>query len=228
MLYKTQGVVLSYIKYRDTSLIVRIFTEALGMQSYVIQRVRVSKPRYSIALFQPLTLLDMVVYHRKQGGLQRVSELKCHTPMTGILGNLQKSSIAIFLAELLAKTIREEEPNTALFQFLWQSIDRFNSQSVHYALFHLTFMLQLCHYLGFGIRDAQEINTQLRCTGLRKTLEPQAMQLLNRLLHDEPLAQVAVDKATIRSLLSALVQFYQLHIDALDTLQSIRVLQELS
>ncbi|MEL6539298.1 MAG: DNA repair protein RecO [Bacteroidota bacterium] len=227
MLHKTRGIVLSHTKYRETSLIVRMLTEHFGVQSYLIQRVRTTKPRYGIALFQPLTLLDMVVYHRKQGGLQRVSEVRCCQPMTGILGNLQKATIAVFLAELLAKAIREEESNAPFFQFLWQSIGHFNEQQQNYTLFHLAFMLRLCHYLGFGIKDAQEIAAQLRRAGQHKGLSAQNTQLLNALLRGQPLAGLATDRATIRTLLSTLVRFYQLHIEALDTLQSLRVLQEL-
>ena len=165
MLHKTQGIVLGYIKYRETSVIVNVFTEAWGLQGYLVQGVRTKKPRYSIALFQPLTLLDMVVYHKKQGGLQRVAEVKCHRPNSHILGNLKKAAMAVFLAEFLGKVVREEERNEHLFNFLWQSVVKLDEQTVQYDLFHLRFLLQLSHYLGFGIGTAEDVYTQLRRSG---------------------------------------------------------------
>ena len=40
MLRKTQGIVLSYIKYKDSSIIVRIFTRELGLKGYVVNGAR--------------------------------------------------------------------------------------------------------------------------------------------------------------------------------------------
>jgi len=64
MLHHTEGIVLGSLKYKESSLIVKIFTNAFGMQSYVVNGVRSSKSQGKTALYQPLTLLDMVVYHK--------------------------------------------------------------------------------------------------------------------------------------------------------------------
>ncbi|XWN35135.1 MAG: DNA repair protein RecO [Roseivirga sp.] len=227
MLHKTSGIVLSHLKFRETSIIAKIFTEALGSQAYVIHGVRTQKPRYSMALFQPLTRLDLVVYHKKQVNLQRVAEVKCHAPNSHILGNLKKATIAVFLAELLTKVIREEEHNESLFHFLWQAIGNFEAQTTDYELFHLTFMLQLCHYLGFGISTAQELYAQLRRSGQHWEMRQEAIESLASLLAGGPQGHVAMDKATQRNMTEAVIKFYQLHMDALDTLQSLKVLQAL-
>ena len=105
MLYKTQGIVLNYIKYRETSIIVRIYTESFGLASYIINGVRSKKARHKIAFFQPLTLLDMVVYHKRNAKLNRVSELKCKEPLMDLPTNIKKSSIAIFITEILIKSL---------------------------------------------------------------------------------------------------------------------------
>src|SRR5690606_8411002 len=106
MRYTTRGIVLHYMKYRETSIIVRIFTEMFGKQSFLVQGVRTNKPKHHIALFQPLVPLDMVIYHhKKHATLQRILEIKCHMPITHILGDLKKATIATFLAELLHKLL---------------------------------------------------------------------------------------------------------------------------
>ena len=228
MLHKTQGIVLSHIKYRETSIIAKIFTQDLGLQSYIVHGVRTSKPKHSIALFQPLTLLDMVVYHKKQGGIQRMAEVKCHTPNSSILGDIKKAAMAVFMAELLAKVIREEERNEALFSFLWEAVIKLDQQATGYELFYLVFMLQLCHYLGFGVSDAQDIYRQLSRSGYYMGATCEEIERLNTLLRGEPKGYVTTDRSIWRNVTEAVIKFYQLHIDSLDTLKSLRVLQEIS
>ncbi|MHA7877951.1 MAG: DNA repair protein RecO [Bacteroidota bacterium] len=229
MLHTTQGIVLSHIKYRETSIIAKIFTEAFGLQAYLVQGVRTKKPKYNIALFQPLTLLDMVVLHKKQRSIQRITEIRCYTPNSNILTNISKATIAIFIAEFLTKVIREEEHNEQLFCFLWQEVIRLNDQDSGYELFYLTFLLQLSHYLGFGISTFQDIYTQLHRSGQHWAIDHKTMERLNELLSSkEAHACINLDKSSKRHAMEAMIKFYQLHIDSLDTLKSLRVLQEIN
>ena len=59
MLIKTRGIVLGFIKYKETSVIVSIYTEAIGLKSYIVNAVRDKKNR--AIFFQPLTILDLVL-----------------------------------------------------------------------------------------------------------------------------------------------------------------------
>ena len=45
MITKTRGIVLNYIKYGDTSIICKIYTEQFGLQSYIINGIRKSKSK---------------------------------------------------------------------------------------------------------------------------------------------------------------------------------------
>jgi DNA repair protein RecO (recombination protein O) len=229
MLYTTQGIVLGYIKYKESSIIAKVFTEALGLQAYMIQGVRAKKPKHSAALFQPLTLLDMVVYHKKQRSIQRMAEVQRHTLNNNILVNVHKGVIAIFIAEFLAKVIREEERNEKLFDFLWQAVTRLNDQAAGYEVFYLTFMLQLSHYLGFGISTIRDVYAQLRRSGQHWEIDREALEGLNALLLPGGMREhTKMDKAVKRRATEAIIKFYQLHIDSLDTLKSLKVLQEIS
>jgi DNA repair protein RecO (recombination protein O) len=227
MLHKTPGIVLGYIKYGETSIIARIFTAFFGKQTYIIQGVRSRKAKYSIALFQPLMPLDMVVYHKKTANMQRIAEVRCHVPISNILGDLKKATIATFLSELLSKVLYEEEHNEALFSFLLESIVAFNEQDTDYEYFHLTFMLQLSRYLGFGIKAAQDMDVQLYRSGFHTGFNQTEIDLLDTLLSN-PFKQIPViKKATIRKLTTTIINYYQLHIDNLGTLKSLKVLQEI-
>jgi DNA repair protein RecO (recombination protein O) len=227
MLYTTQGVVLHHIKYRETSIIAKIFTEVLGLQTYIIQGVRAKTPKHSIALFQPLTRLDMVVYHKKQSSIQRVSEVQHYAPNNDILANIKKAAIAIFLAELLSKVIREEEHNEQLFNFLWLEVMRLNEQTSDYELFYLYFMLQLSHYLGFGINSVQDVYTQLRRSGQHWDIDKKVLERLDDLLTSKEQGNIKMDKHIRRHVTELIIKFYQLHIESLNNLKSLKILQEI-
>ncbi len=122
MLHKTRGIVLNYIRYRETSIIVKIYTEEFGLQTYIENGVRSSRSRNKIALFQPLTLLDLIVYHRDNGSIMRISEIKCNTPFQTLPYQFVKTGIALFITEVLTKSLKEESGNPDMFWFLFQSI----------------------------------------------------------------------------------------------------------
>jgi DNA repair protein RecO (recombination protein O) len=157
MLHKTKGIVLNYIRYSDTSIISKIYTEAFGLQSYIINGVRSSKAKNKIALFQPLTLLDLVVYHKENRGLQRISEIRCAEPYFAIPFDIHKISISIFLSEILIKTLKEEVSNQELFDFLYHSfhaLDKLENETLN---FHVSFLLRYSFYLGFFPQNIESV-----------------------------------------------------------------------
>src|SRR6478609_3522629 len=115
MLHKTRGIVLGHIKYGDSSIISKVYTEAFGLQTYIVNGVRSKSSKNKIALFQPLTLLDMVVYHKENRDINRISEMKCNMVFHSIPFEQKKISMVIFLSELLGKTLKEQNPNAELF-----------------------------------------------------------------------------------------------------------------
>ena len=143
MLVKTRGIVLNYIKYRETSIIARIYTEQLGLQTYVVNSVRKKGPTMRMALFQPLSLLEMVVYPSAHGGITRISEYKSAHPFQSLHYDIRKSSMAFLLAEIVSLTVKEEESSPALFNFLYQSIVALDEKESGFEDFHLVFLLQL-------------------------------------------------------------------------------------
>jgi DNA repair protein RecO (recombination protein O) len=234
MLVKTRGIVLNYIKFRETSIIVRIYTEQLGLQSYIINSIRKKAPGSRMALFQPFTLLDLVVYPSARGGISRISEYKCHYPFASIPFDIRKSSVLLFLSEVVSRTIREEEENPALFGFLHRSMLLFDQMETGFENFHLVFLLQLSTYLGFAPSTGEEITTQVAfatdahaAPASRPALlhfqlfEP----LLEDLLH-RPDETVIANGKVRRELLHILIRYYQLHVDKFGEIKSLSVLSE--
>src|SRR5690606_7155178 len=105
-LYKTDAIALNYIKYKDTSIIARVYTEQFGLQSYIVNRIRTKNSKFKMALFQPFTMLELVVYHHEKKDIQRISEMKSGELLYNLPFDIRKSSIALFLTEILVKILK--------------------------------------------------------------------------------------------------------------------------
>lgn len=149
MIHKTQALVLHHIKYSDTSIILHAYTEAYGRVGFMIQGVRKKNTRMKIGLFQPLFILDLEMYYKEKRQLQKIKEARIAQPYQSIPHDYRKTSMALFLAELLYKTLQEEEPNAGLYQFIVNHLRVFDLKKQGLANFHLYFMGQLTKYLGF-------------------------------------------------------------------------------
>ena len=228
MLHTTRGIVLHHMKYSETSIIVKIFTEKLGKQSFLIPGVRKLKAKHANALFQPLVPLELEMYYRKNASLQRVVEVKQHIPITDMLCDIKKVVIVTFLAELLNKALYDELQNTAVFDCLLQAIIAFNKLQEDYEAFYLRFMLHLCRHLGFGCTYAIEINRQLRHAGYKYYLSNEEISFLDQLLDPTLPTTTYPSKASLNNMLMSILKYMQLHIDNLHTLKSLSVLQELN
>src|SRR6185369_5739782 len=137
MLHKTRGIVFRFTKYGETSIIVNIFTELFGLQSYIVNGVRSKSSKNKIALYQPLTLLEMVVYHRENANINRIKEVKCFYPYQTIPVDIKKSALAIFINEVLNKTVKDESHAQDLCTFLMESLQALDQMTEKAENFHL-------------------------------------------------------------------------------------------
>ena len=227
MLQKTRGVALSYIRYRETSIIARVYTEEYGLQSYIVNGVRSAKSKTNkIALYQPLTLLDMVVYYKEDRDLHRISEVKTSYPFQSLPFEVAKASMAMFVTEMLTKTLKEETGNPMLFKFLMEAVLFLEHARTDYENFHLAFLLKLSFYLGFGPESAREFESQLRENSYPFLPDDEMETALNVMLRQPLGSPVKLARASRNDLLDALVAYYQIHLDSIGEVKSLPVLRE--
>ena len=220
MLHKTRGVVFRFTKYGETSIIVSLFTELFGLQSYIVNGVRSKSGKNKIALFQPLTLLDLVVYHRENANINRIKEVKCLYPYQTIPTDIKKSSLAMFLVEVVNKTVKEESHAQELCKFLIHSfitLDQMESGSEN---FHIIFLLKLSRMLGFGAHHINEV------LGARLTSEENEV-IISALLKSDYTEVVVMQNHQRREILDLVLKFYADHIDGLGEMKSIQILREI-
>jgi len=125
MIHKTKGIVLRSIKYGETSLVVTIFTELFGLQSYLVNGVRTVSKKGSAkaSLFQSAAILDLVAYRNEFKNLQRLKEFRWAFLYQNILSDVRKNAVAIFMIELLSKCLKQPEANTELFYFVEDALE---------------------------------------------------------------------------------------------------------
>lgn len=149
MLVKTKAIVISSIKFQEKSLIVKCFTLSDGLKSYFVRDAFSSrKSNQKIAYFQPFSILEVEAIHKNKGTLENFKEIKLATPFQTIHSDIIKSTIVLFLSEMMHYSIHEEEKNEALFTYLETALLWLDAHD-DMANFHLIFLLEATKYLGF-------------------------------------------------------------------------------
>lgn len=220
MLYKTRGIVFRFTKYGETSIIVTLFTELFGLQSYIVNGVRSKSGKNKIALYQPLTLLDLVVYYREHANINRIKEVKCLYPYQTIPTDIKKSAIAMFVIEVINKTVKEESHAKELCEFFIQSFIMLDQSIDKSENFHLVFLLKLSRLLGFGAYHVNEV------MGARAT-SVENEQIIGKLLAANYTDFIEIQNHQRREILELILKFYADHIENLGEMRSINVLREI-
>jgi DNA repair protein RecO (recombination protein O) len=220
MLHKTKGIVFRFTKYGETSIIVTLFTELFGLQSYIVNGARSKSSKSKIALFQPLTLLDLIVYHREHANLNRIKEVKCLYPYQSIPFDIKKSSLAMFINEVINKTVKEESHASDLCNFLIQSFIILDQMTERSENFHLQFLFKLSRFLGFGAHNVNDV------LGVRMTSSENEKRI-GQLLTSDYKQYVEIENQQRREILDLILKFYADHIDNIGEMKSVSVLREI-
>jgi DNA repair protein RecO (recombination protein O) len=231
MLIKTRAIVLQHIKYGESSLIVTLYTEKYGRLTCIANGVRGKRARIPITFFQSLTLLETDIYYKQSRELHRIKEIYCPFHYNTIPFNVKKSTIALFIAELLYITLREEEGNASLFTFLFHSFQFLDTIDEGIANFNLMFMLYFSQYLGIFPEDLKDIRHGLHLPELQifSGLPDDAVAAVADMLSNTPV-QLGFIKLTNHSrsiLLERILKYYTEHIDGISRLKSVQILKEI-
>ena len=236
--YKGRGVVLHTLKYGDSAIVAYLLTDVGGRRNYIIQGVRSRHGRGSkLALFQPMFPVEFEGLESPKLQLDRFKEVRAGFVLHSLPFDVRKSTVALFMAEVLYRLVRESEPDEALFDFVWNSIGALDTMEQGVANFHLWFLARLSRFLGFkpgndyltdGWFDIRE--------GLyvaRQPLHPEAMDpVCARTLCEltecdvHHLADMEMSRTRRVEFLNAMLVYFGYHLDAIDAVQSVRILRE--
>lgn len=235
MLVKTKAIVISTVKFQEKSLIVKCFTEKFGLKSYFVYNAFTGKKNnQKISFFQPLNQIEIEAYHKDKGNLERFKEIKIANNYQTVHLNIVKTSIVLFLSEVLHNCLKEEGKDENLYAYLETALIWFDSHS-EVSNFHLIFLMELTKYLGFSPEKAisqkqffipnegvftNEINTN--------SLSLEDSELLQKLLQLKLSAPQNVFSSNQRQkLLVIILNYYTINTDGFKTIKSLDVLTEL-
>lgn len=240
MIEFTRGIVLTYTKYAESSIISHIYTEKFGLQSYMINQVRSRKNKGKTIFLQPLTLVDLEVYHSPKKTIHRIKDFKVNTPFVQIPFDHTRRSMAFFIAEVLSKSFRlEDKLGDDVFVFLHQSISVLDNPLPGVQNFHLFLLYRLTQPLGF-FPHYENLDCQ-KYFDLKKgnfsIQEPSHNQYMNawqtkiliqlRSIGVNDLNYIDLTGSQRTEFLEKLLLYYQLHLSGFSTIKSFEVLKDL-
>lgn len=236
MIINSSGIVLSTLRYSDSSVIARIYTNQIGLGSFMVRTGKGKSALSKLSLLQPLSLVEISFDNDERKSLKSVRSIERESTLNAIPFDTVKTCIALFLAEVIFRSINEEEENSSLFGFLRASVLLLD-QSDSCANFHLKFMLEFSKFLGFYPQEMGENKSYFDLVEGEFTafepIHPHALsdtpaQVFGQLLsvEMEAHATVRVSSSDRRVLLQKLIDYYRLHLDGMREITSHKVLEE--
>ncbi len=238
MLAKTRALILGSVKYGDNSLIVKAYTQETGIKSFIVGSIHSKKGVLKPAMVQALSQLDLVYYAKGKGELKRIKEASMTHHYSELWFDPVKSSLAMFLAEILAHVLKEEETNPGLFDFISEAFIELDTLNEGIGNFHLFFLLRLTGFLGFapqmplsgqeyfdlqsGVYSSSNLEHYhyLNKDETKLWLQMQEAEKANSL-------KMGLTKAGRSRLLEFMLSYYRLHITDFGQLRSLQVLKTL-
>jgi DNA repair protein RecO (recombination protein O) len=214
-----------------------MYTEVFGRASYLVARNRGKKTTVSKALFMPLSVVEMEVEHQNKRDLHRIRETKQCYPLNRLFADPVKNALALFIAEVLFRVIKDTEPDARLFDYLYRSIRLLESAEDGVANFHVVFLLHLLHYLGIFPNtdsytegyyfDMQNGVFADRPPLHRHYLDRNESQIFARLfkISYENMSLYAFSRHDRVNILNRILTYYRIHLPEIPEIKSLAILQ---
>jgi DNA repair protein RecO (recombination protein O) len=239
MLEKASGILLHTTNYSDSSVIVKVYSSRFGLQSYMVSGVHGKRTKNKASVLQPMNIVEFIATGGEKSKMKRITEIGLLHPYTSIPYDITKSTIVMFLNELLFRSLKDDEPNGDLFEYLKNALLILDLRPEGYSNFHLCFALQLSRFLGFyprgnyspdhtwfDLRDGTFVASR---PSHALCMENEDSRLFDLLLHTnfEDMDQLNISRGQRKKLLRNIVFFYRLHIPSFGEMRSTEVLEEI-
>lgn len=235
--YKARGIVLGTLKYGEKGVIVHLLTDVCGRQSYMIQGVRPTAKGSKMALLQPMFTLEFEGLTSSKMSMHRMKDMVPGMVLHSTPFDVRKSTMALFMAEVLYRLVKESEESSSLFEFVWASIAALDALEEGIANFHLWFLANLSRPLGFSpdneysdgawldIRDGHFTPNALIPSF---ALSPENARILHDMLECDVryLGEIGLNRTERVDFLEAMLKYYSYHLESIRQVESIRVLRE--
>lgn len=215
MTFSDELIVLNTTKLGERSLVVHSLSREYGRRSFIV-----SAPRSSgaMAVYMPLSVLEVEVVQNPKSDLWRLKGVSSPYLLNGIRSSVAKNAIAMFVSELLYRSLHSTEGGQELFDWCKSSILTLDALESSFANYHLRFLLEYASALGFSPSSedlAPFAEEQYAKIGQLLTLDFASNLLL-------PLSGEARSKIA-----AALIKYLSYHLGCQLNIRSLAVLSEL-
>jgi len=158
-LLKTEAIVLSAIRWRESSKIVHLYSRELGSVRIIAKGALRPKSPFR-GVLETMNHIEVILSQKSTRSLQILTSASLTHSFLPIREDLEKTAVAFSILELLSSLFSMHEPVENFFDYLivlLEQIERNNSGQNLPFLWHLLF--RTSHVLGFS----WNIETCLRC-----------------------------------------------------------------
>jgi DNA repair protein RecO (recombination protein O) len=238
VIYTTRAIVFRTVKFGETSLITDLYTEQKGLQTFMIHSVRKVKATTPASYLQLMSLVEVVGYFKESRKIHHIKEVRLAHPYQTIPFDPEKSAVITCLAEMCSKCITTADPHPELFTYLFDSLVSYDAtEGIRDRNFLIRFLVGLSQYLGFGFEleekipplgyfDLQQGHVVPKATSHLYLMSIDDYRVVHAIMKQDP-APVHIDQAVRRRILDQVITYFQLHVESLKEVNSIRVLREL-
>lgn len=148
--YKTEALVISSMRWHESSKIVQFFSGDHGYLKVIAKGALRPKSDFR-GVLEALNHVEIVVSHRESRGLQILTAASVINPYLEVRDDLQKTAVAFSILELIRKLFSVHEPVEAFFRYTLALLSALNSsQASDLKTYLWHFLLILSETLGFG------------------------------------------------------------------------------
>ncbi len=234
MLTKSTAILLKKIKYGEKNLIIQTYTKEEGSKAFFVgSSLLHGKSKSSL----PALSVVEIVAAKGKGDLLRAKEIELKQKNYELISNMHKSSLVMFLNEVLLKAIGDYGQDETLFDFITTSLMILDQQQENEVNFHLKFMIELSKYLGFypnGQHNASNPHFDLYegvfCSDQpihRAVISHDLAKIFSQLLKCSIIESNVVEMSNKdrRAILSGIIDYYKIHIEKFEELKSKEILE---
>ncbi len=223
MIVRSSGVLLASTPYSETSLILKVYTEEFGLNSFLFKGARSKKNKRQQPLFRPFSIVE-VVHYRGKSELHLVKEFSIEHPLHHTAASPEKGCISLFLSEFLFRILDPDIPDRSVYQHIYQSI-KILDLSDNFINFHLQFLLGLTGYLGIYPSSSDLLKCTINYQGMTQILtETSAAKKL--LDHPDYSSQaLELNNDDRKTVLKQLINYYAQYLNRPLEIRSLAVLE---
>lgn len=148
---KVEGIVLDAIRFKENSVIAKIYTKDHGLITILINGLGAKKNKLTFSYLQPLTHIECQLYFKENRGVSKASDLVVITSSLGVINNVVKSAIAVFVAEIVLKTTKYHLIDNKVFALLVEIVHVLSTEQHSIGSLHVYFVIKYIEVLGFTL-----------------------------------------------------------------------------